>query len=279
MVGTIALALLLSPDLFRDYQMRGETLYNAKKYEFAGAECRKPLQLVVLCQIIVRPKLGSLQSQTFDYLFYGNLGNPKLKILTTTSGQLTINIGRRHLKNRLITFSFASVAMILLLLVSIISMRGSPFGRRQAKTPRYDQDQLQHLASHIVVSDNPVEVWQNILHGTEMSWVVCSRGTLVLCEDEYTPPEQIAWNALDALNFPPPEDIDDEPSVYLNPDYAVWIISYPGNSLLNYVKLSDTLDDETAVRLGQEASKQDAFEKRILYVERRASRNSGGMRY
>ncbi len=97
----------------------------------------------------------------------------------------------------------------------------------------------------------------------------------MLCEDEYQPPEQIAWNALDQFKYPPAEEVDDEPSVYLNPDYAVWIISYPGNSILNYVKLSDTLDDETAIEFGRKSSAHDAYEKRILYVERRASPGYG----
>ncbi len=276
MVSTVALALLISPDLLRDYQMRGETLYNAKNYEFVGSQCRKPFDIIALCQIVVQQKSGGSRSQTFDYLIYGDFGNPRLRILTTRSGQLTINVGRGYLRNRIVVFSFSAAGLMLLLFASLMSLKVKFSRRNKGKKPRYNQDQLQHLASHIRVSDNPVEVWQNILQGTEMSWVVCGRGTLVLCEDEHQPPEQVAWNSLDQLSYPSQEEIDDGPSVYLNPDYAVWIISYPGNSILNYVKLSDTLDDDTAIRFGRECSAQDAFEKRILYVERRTSQGYGG---
>lgn len=268
----IALTILMvrqyAPALINDIQMRHDTLYAEKDYyRIRSGSCQKYI-VASICSFNVGHTIDHTLNRKFDYLILGNASGGKARLLKTKADKLTINIGRAYLKERVFALLAGVLAALFLLLIFGIGIYLSFKRGRKVRDTAYTQKFLRKLARKVPVPDNPVAVWKSILTEPSMSWVVFRDGTLVICEDKRYPLEHTAWATLDHVIHQPPGPHQGEYSIYLNTEHAVWIISYPGIPVYNYIKLSDSLLEGVAGMMAREARTRDAYGKQILYIER-----------
>ncbi len=266
----IALAILMvrqyTPALINDIRIRHDTLYATKDYRFTSGSCQR-LVVGTLCSFSITHVNDRSIVKNYDYLIFGNIAKGKARILKTRAENVTTNIGRRYLKERLFALIGGVLSLIVLLLVFLAGIYISFFRRKKTSDQEYTQKFLRKLAQKVPVPDNPVAVWKSILNEPSMSWVVFRDGTLVICEDKRYPLEHTAWATLDQFVHHPPGVHMGEYSIYLNKEHAVWIVSYPGSPVYNYIRLSDSLLEGVAGMMAREARTRDAYGKQILYIE------------
>lgn len=268
----IALAAFLvrqyTPALIEDIRIRHDTLYTAKDYRLTSGSCQR-LVVASLCSFSITHINDRSIRKSYAYLIYGNIARGKAKILKTRAEKLTTNIGRRYLKERLFALIGGVTSLIVLLLIFLVGIYMAFFRKKNKPedAQEYSQKFLRKLAQKVPVPDNPVAVWKSILREPSMSWVVFRDGTLVICEDKRYPLEHTAWATMDQFLRQPPGPQLGDYSIYLNKEHAVWIVSYPGSPVYNYIRLTDSLLEGVAGMMAREARARDAYGKQILYIE------------
>ncbi len=150
-------------------------------------------------------------------------------------------------------------------------------GRREATLERADEGERKQVQKEreaeveevrklvaendVDVPEDPVDVWKSILVEEGADWVVFENGTLVICE-EGKPAEQ---SALDIIGEFIRTSVGDY-SVIIRPEFGIWIITYPGNRVVNYMELKGCASDTAAGLMARTISRDDANEKNIVHV-------------
>lgn len=138
----------------------------------------------------------------------------------------------------------------------------SRLSQQQAET---DELQKMALANEIEVSDNPVVVWKSILVEEGADWVVFENGTLVVCEEDKDPKES-ALEIIDAFTETTPGTSLGDYQVVIRPELGIWIVSYPGQRVFNYIELGGCHSVTAAGMLSRVNRENDANGKVIIYT-------------
>jgi len=142
-------------------------------------------------------------------------------------------------------------------------------GRRGMKEQRLQEIaelRSRVIASGVTVPDEAVAVWKSILLEEGADWVVFANGTLVVCEDDDDGPQAFAQTVLAMFEQTVPGTYTADYSVYPHEDVGVWVVTYPGNHVFNYVSIVECASETAAGMLSRVTREQDANEKKIVYT-------------
>lgn len=162
----------------------------------------------------------------------------------------------------------AGISLIILGRRAVFLERTSESERIQGQKERKTEvEELQKLVSEndVDVPEDPVDVWKSILIEEGADWVVFENGTLVICEDG-KPAEESALDIIGQFTETIAGTSLGDFSVIIRPKFGIWIITYPGNQVVNYIELKSCASDTAAGMIARTIRESDANQKNIVHV-------------